>query len=654
MDLLAISMNKTSIWMFRFNGERVYSINNKAQVLDLQWNSSGRFFAVSSADHFINIYDTNTGDLVNKFATNTSLPITLMSWVSVKLDISIGSERAMPFINMFKQDILKDLPKLSHEVNFFDTERAGGVISLQNASSKSQSMSISATNTNEDDSLLDYLLVVNSNSVLTATFNNLFAVPDIELPENCKFIRHEVKDDFFNQYLLAETSSGDLEVFKMEFGFPEARQRSYVLDILKYSSLLISMLNHITDQVAEMQKEAAAFITVFDRYLSNFKDAIAEGSAESENPVEVTEDDLVETLMAIVLMGVVPPHLKDFWLNQFGERGLLRISKLGNELYEATRKTAYAQVILAIEKIIIILSDLRGLCLAAQNIYDDSLGMTVSTLETSVELSKTLLKSFYEFIWDFNTEQESFNTFCNFVKVEIIERLSKEESEFLKAHPEIEVSSTATVEYVDKYMTQSVLMSLLEIDSSKNDVIMTTEDKDVSLIKKLTDLKAEINQTLLPGIQEYIAKKANFKVIGTIPRSSSPGECQIILADENILVATSHSNSLTINSFGGAGQKSTTIDFPSDIISYSLIAGSRALVLLKKSDNLSELVLFKVPDIGSDAKYLDLEIYQVVAFDGDGTIPEPAIMAVTKDPLSSGVTGCIFDKTKRNYSIIRI
>lgn len=79
MDLMAISMNKTSVWMFRFNGERVYSINNKARILELQWNSSGKFFAVSGTDNLIKIYETNTGALVNKFATNTSLPITLMT-----------------------------------------------------------------------------------------------------------------------------------------------------------------------------------------------------------------------------------------------------------------------------------------------------------------------------------------------------------------------------------------------------------------------------------------------------------------------------------------------------------------------------------------------------------------------------------------------
>lgn len=657
MNLLAISMNRTSIWMFRFNGERVYSVNNKAQILGLQWNLSGRFFAVSGSDNFVNIYDTNTGELVNKFATHTSLPITLISWASVKLEINAASEKALPFIKLFQQDLLKDLPKLSHEVNFYDTERAGGVISLQNASAKSQSMSISATNTNEDDSLLDYLLVVNANAMFTATFNNLFTVPDIELPEDCKFLRHEVKDDFFNQAFLAEKSSGELVLYKMEFSLSEPRQLSYVLEILKYASLLISMLNHITDQVNEMQKEATAFIALFDRYLSNLKDAIKEGSSTEEDTSDISEDELVEVLMEIVLTGDVPDYLNDYWLNQFGERGLNRLSKTGNDLYEATRKTAYAQVILAIEKILIILSDVRGICLACSNLYGDPLGMNVETLENSIELGKSMLVSFYKFILEFNEEQEQFNVFCNYVKVEIIERLSKQESDmelFFKAHPEIEVSSTVTMHYIDHYLTRPKIAAYLDVRTSTNDVVFQSTLEEGSLIKKLTNFKIEINQKLLPGIQEYIAGKSVFKLLGTMKALKANVDCHMVFSNDKILIARKSESKLDIFTFDKVGnKKSHEIEFPGVILSYELMSDSRIVLLLERSNELRELMLFDVPKSGSNIAFENLVIKQVLPFDTQSAFI-PTYMTLTKDPSSSSLTGCVFDKTRRNYVIFKI
>lgn len=663
MDLLAISMNKTSIWMFRYNGERVYSINNKAQVLDLQWNLSGRFFAVSGTDNYINIYETNSGVLVNKFATNSSLPITLISWSSVSMNISIGSDEAMRYINMFKQDILKDLPKLSHEVNFYDTERAGGIISLHDTPPKAQSMSVSATNTNEDDSSLDYLLVVNANSLLSATFNNLFAIPGIELPENCKYIKHEVRQDFFTQYFLAEESLDRLAVYKMVLDIPTPRQKSYVLDILKWSSLIISMLNHITDQVSNMQHEASQFLSFFDRHLGNLKDAIAEGHKTDENnneneEVEVTEDELVETVMEIMMTGFIPPNLKDYWLNQFGERGLMKLSKMGNELFDGTRKTAYAQIILAIEKLIILLSDLRGVCLAAQNIYEDPIGMNVSTIENAVELSKALLIKVYKFIVEMNKEQESFNIFCRFVKVEIVERLSKGESDwelFIKAHPDIEVSTSKAMNYADKHMMTPIFVSYLKVDTSSYEAISNQKEGDDSIVTALITLKSEINERLLDGIQKYLAGKAKFDLMGSVAETVEDGESDMIQTGEKILVVKASESKITFSFIANDGKTlSSFMLFPLSILAFRLTNDMRVVALLKGLDGTSELALFDVPEPGSKTEYGNMGEDQVKAVTLTHSLTDPAIMRITKDPFSNAVSGCIFDKTKRSYIIFKI
>lgn len=655
MDLMAISMNKTSVWMFRFNGERVYSINNKARILELQWNSSGKFFAVSGTDNLIKIYETNTGALVNKFATNTSLPITLMNWVSVELDASIGSDKAAPFLKMFKQDILKQLPKLSHEVNFYDSERAGGVISMQSGSSKAQSVSISATNTNEDDSLLDFLLVINAYSLLTATFNNLFVVPDIELPEGSEFFKHVMRKNFFEQYLLAEQSQ-KFFLYKMEFEMSEAHERAYILDILKWSSLLVSMLNHITDQVSVMQQEASAFYSLQDRYLSNLKEAFVQGEDNLEGS-EISLNTLVTFLIDMVLLGTIPSYLEDYWLNQFGERGLQRLSKGGNELYDATRKTTFAQVILAVEKILVLLSDLRGVCITGKNIYQNTYGMAVDTLELAVESSKSLLKGFYELIWKFNDEQELFNVFCNYVKVEVLELLSKKDGEmelFLKAHPEVEVSSSKTISFIDKHLTLPILVSYLDLDVSGFDVITKLGSEQVSLIAKLTALKTVINQTLLPGIQNFVADRAKFDITGSIDGLGSANDCEMIFNDDGILVSSKTDSILSLTKFYENGKQATTeIKFPNTIMSYKITQNMQIVVLLKIPEKHSELVTFKVPQRKSRINYQDLEKERLMFFDNTSTVKNPTVMTLTQDPFSSRSTGCIFDMIERRYVIFR-
>lgn len=660
MDLLAVSMNRMSIWVFRLDGERVYSVNNRSQITHLCWNASGKFFAVSGSDGLVKVYDSNDGTLVNKFSTDTSLSITLTAWASVDIDKSIGNDEFSPYLNMFKMDVLKLMPKLSNEVSQVSTHASTGMVPPESLLKSLHPMSASVTSTADDESALDYLLVVSSNSLLSVTFNNLFTVLDIQLPGPCTYLRHAMAQDMLSQYFLARDPDGLLLLYGFRFDVSPLVRRKHIFDLIRWCSHLTSILNHVTDQIAHLETTAANFYAYFDRQLSNLKDLLYENVDLTTNfPTrQEVDDDIVKMLVKAFLTGEIPESLHDFWMNQFGQRALVRLSEEGNSLFDNVRKTVFAQVILGFEKAIVLLSEIEAVIKAAYDLYEETYHIKKTTLTEALLKAADIIERVYDFIWQINLEQEHFNLFLSWIKVEVLEKLSKMENDpelFLRDHPQVDATGPEVLDFIDKLLLNPVMGDFFNVDLLANEVLLPRSLEEKSLDDDVKELRDLVQTELLPGFQKYISEVSCFDELLKLPIDLSSGTWGLHLDQETLIVPYSTKNSISVVYFSKEKLVSRTdISVDGEVMSFELIDAGRLVVLVKNVHGMHQLKVVSLPQTHGRYSANDLLLTQDFDFDAASPIAEPSRLSVSTSDTPQKTLICVLGGTKRDFMLFKV
>lgn len=652
MDLLAISMNFTSIWVFRSDGERIYSINNRSKILHLKWSHSGRFFVVSGTDNMIKVYDSNTGKLVNNFSTNADMEITLVSWEAIDIDKSVRQGKDVaPFQDLFRVEILNNMPKLANEITSL---KVSEILDPSNAPEKS----VSVTNTNEDKSSMDYLFVVNANSRASFTFDNLFTVSNIELPDQFSVSHHLMARDLFSQFLLVEDTNSNLHLQELTINIAQLSQRKNLFDSISWASKLISIMNHVTEQLEIVRTEAKTFMGLFDRYLSNYKDTLYEDGDLTSNSAtaEMVEDEMFNDLTGMLLSGLIKTNMKDFWLNQFGEKGLIRLSTIGNTCYDNIRKIIFTQIILACEKVIILSTYLESCATTEFYLQREPYGIDTKVVSQAIENAQNVIKELYAFIWEMNKEHNSFNIFLNWVKIEIILKLSKEDTdpeEFFKENPNLNFQATDVMEYIDKYLFDSVLWHFLDIQQLDSGVLMNKNNralKGKQLIAALqTDIKAVTN-----GIEQYLADNVSFKEPKSLEIHCEDEKTDIELFAEGILITAASDTILTLVQFHNESQKRTETHFPGLIIAHKIISIDKVLVLHKVTDSKYFMDLIKVELTDASQTLHPRNKLKSLEFNAETFVKVPKYMTLNSIRNDSHIVGLVMDESKRQYVVFEI
>lgn len=642
MELLAVSMNKTSIWVFRLNGERVYSINNRSEVIHLVWNQSGKFFGVSGADKFVKVYDSNNGALINTFATSTVLPITLTDWCSV-CTFEDSSKSKLTHLDFFKVNTLGGMPKLGNEIDRIGSE----------TKAFSSSTIQPVTNTNEDESVLDCLIVVNADALMSVTFDNLFIVPDIELPDNCKFLKHGVAGDMFRQHFLVEEENGDLSLKGVTLDMSVPEQKKHLVNIIRWSSMLVSITNHINEQFRLIVKEAQEFVTLFDRHLGNLKDSLyseVDLTTEFPQPADV-EAKIIDTFMHMLLSGLIPANLKDYWLNQFGERGLLKISSVGNSAFDNARKTLFSQIILALEKCIVILSNMEAVVLAETTLHGLDFGISLEMISKSIYLAKQLIKDFYEFIWEIKEELEAFNKMLNWLKVEVVDKLAKEESDpqsFFSQHSTMEFKASTVMDYFEQYLLDPAFLKYLPVNTSNNEVL-NKSNLALDLQQSINELIETVDTQLLKGLRNDIRTKVKFKDSTTLQIQPKQVECQLNLSDSGALVTAAKGSKLLIIRVSGVDQQKLELDLGEQIISHEILNGNRIVVLYRQSEVNYKFELYRINFANNG-----VELSNSITFNQSTFIKTPAYMSISGMQEESLGIACVLDASRKQYVVLRL
>lgn len=658
MDLLTISMNRTSIWVFRLNGERIYSINNKSFIISIDWHPNGKFFCVLGIDKLIKIYDSNNGKLLNEVKSNDlNLAVGLFNWDIVKLDLSCKFEFG-------KVEILNNLPKLQYELESSDGSNNGNSV-------------VSSHTLNSNDHSLDFLLTVSANAILSITFNGLFTIDDIDLPDGYKFKSHVSSNDLFDQYFLAENEKGELILLHFFikvpaiYDFDIKKHQGYLIEIIGCCSQLISIINHIDDQLKLLTAECKPYITLFDRHLSNFKDSVYSSvdlTTHFPTPQEL-ETKMLNALYDILLTNLIPNNLKDFWLNQLGDRGLKKLSKSANSIYDLIRKVVFPQIITALEKFIIILTKLEGLSKWFQNTSNgndqpnSNFGLDQESITKLIDYSQKLMKLFYQWIWDINEEQKLFNKFMDWCKIEIIEKLSHEDSDveaFFNNNSIQTYKNSDILHYLNDYLFKPKILNYVVIDCSMNEVLLSDDSAEIELLTVLDSLKTEFKSSLLSNIKDLFRSIVKFDspIVLDLPVATTNPKLKIA-GGENLLVSSLKDTSINLLRYDicTSVQTKRVLEFgdSSQILSYDF-KNCNQVVVLHQNESQKRLDLIDFHDVfdaaGEIIPISSMVVTKSLTFDDTSYIENPRYLAINGD--DSRLIGFVLDENKKKYIIFKL
>lgn len=657
MDLLAISMNRMSIWVFRINGERIYSINNKSLILDISWNPNGRFFCVSGIDGYCKIYDSNSGKLINTIDSEKK-SINLINWCCHK-----SVEESGRFDNLFKVDVLANLPKLSLNNEIFANN---------NASNVSGNNNYQLDEINDTEGSLNFMITIRSHTDLSITFNGLFTVGSIKCPEHLKFMCNANNSDLLVQYFLVSNKNDDsTSLLKMFLDIPASNYlRNFLMEVILQSCKVKSIMNYINEQLVFLNEEVKPFIQLFDRHLSNFKDSLYSNIDLTTNfPTdEELKCKVVNSLFDLLLTGLIPANLKDFWLNQLGERGLKKLNKVGNSIYDLIRKICFNQLISSLERLLIILNTLQGLFKWLESIeignngLNGYLGLDLESINSIVALTKDLLKYFYQLIWDINEEQKLFNDFINWVKIGVIDKLSKEDdidSYYKTLHVNYKTSNL--IKYFNDYLFKSKLFKYFEMNLPMNEILFQ-DVVETNLMDKYIELNKFVESKLLSNITEYIKSIVKFSDSLPLNISSTHMEKMKIFngSDFGIISCVNHEESvlsLIKFSLSSSDLQTKKIELKDPIITYEIINEEKILLLINASPKY-HLESFNYDDVMLQdlctLAYSSIPPLNQKVFDTDAIsrVSEPKYLAINSDKSRS--IGCLLDANKQNYLVFEL
>lgn len=655
MDLIAISMNRMSVWVFRLTGERIYSVNTKSAIVSLVWNPSGKYFAVSGQDGLCKIYDSNSGQLIN--VVGTGKKIDLISWSEYNLATNNYDSEGL-----FEVDTLSQLPRLSSYVDHTGAE---------NSSAHLIAFQIDEINQSNVDKM-DFLLSVQQGNLLSITFNSLFTVDNIRLPDGFTYLTHISNSDLFHQLFLVESEARDyVGVLEAEFKISDQDNlRSYFIKLLSYSCKTLSIFNYIRDLLHYIVEEIRQFFQFFDRHLSNLKDSLYSGvDLTTHFP---TEEELIRKIRTnfidMLVTGLVNPQLKDYWSNQLGERGVKKLSKMGSALYETVRKVCFNRLVVALERLVVILNSIEGIVKWLEDFSIEgnditNFGLSSKSISSSCEQIKALIEYLYRLVCEINEEERLFNEFVSWIKLGVIDKISKEDD--LESYYESLQSSfkySDLIEYLNHYLFSSKLFNYLEVEFSSNEVIFPQKTKH-NVAEMYAGIESNLLSTFIGSFSSYIRSSLDstktyvFDVAPKITLSSiySPESraSSVLCLNEN------QTNSLAVIKFKEGDilshiLKRITLTPDQSIIKTSIGQNSNLLMLVKDKDQYL-LALFNLDELLSqdkkDINYKELNPVKSIALQGYGEhlLTEPSHLAANQ---YGRQIACILDAKKRNYVII--
>ncbi|RMZ78405.1 hypothetical protein DV738_g3918, partial [Chaetothyriales sp. CBS 135597] len=663
MDLVATVSEAGSVDVWRFNGQRVFGLlpedGQGKRVEGVAWKADGRLLAVALGSGSVILLDTFTGKVAHRFppaasstGTTTSLPDWSAAPLTTALPSSADSDKGsnLTWLSHSTASIPKaqsqrrSLDPLSeaspgdnaNEIATADLPRALSSIDIE--SSLPKLSTLPPTGADDDifssraaiDSvfhsglgvssssgakvgMIDMLLHRRLQSELSIRMFDSFEIGTIDLsvvlPKGLSVTRtlatvgHPLLSDYY--FVVEAEPDGVLtrrsERASHKTGLHLLRVQLLLLNqTSKHLPLLAAkatQLQNLLRYLQQIQSQLASEVrTAFDlprRFLANINESLAEegGSASFRT-----------TAYHLIVTGECDGRLKEWLVDEVGERGLKRWEKAVGDCLDLMRRMASECLLPAVERCQVVLSRLEGLAR-----FDDTasrLGLSVDNIRPIRETFDALALLCEDMLKDVCLETREFSAFIKWLKWEAEVEGFGEDSERAEEMREAfagEAELRTVMDYIDGPVNESRILAYVEAGGNENaDTTRTPtrakvkgNDQFYSNFKRqrqkrdpgLPKLGALIQRlrsktdAFLHHVAESLRKSLLLSHVAELPNASGKIECRIFRSSTNVEQFELHIASTHHHSAGGSGMWHTRAALGGNTLVQNSPISSRALSL---------------------------------------------------------------------------
>ncbi|ODV87580.1 hypothetical protein CANARDRAFT_26964 [[Candida] arabinofermentans NRRL YB-2248] len=489
MDLISFQFNENTIWMYRLNNQKVWTIelgageegqDTEVEIESLCWRPDGKLFSVITSGGTVNLFDSNTGKMALSFKLDKAIECS--SWFSRSTEFDFKNK----FDHLFDFNLANSLTKLS-------TSHGSKKLIGDNDLIKC------------DDSSLDFLIIGSEGGSISIILYGIFTIENFQFKqlENCYSTTLSIQSnkDLTSHYVLIEKEDG-LSILKLDTNF--ARIYGSLLPTVALTcSKLVGLLSYVKELVDKLILDGKPFDDYSTRIIALLKGEIEEKSSENDNT------DPKYDLYDLLLTGIMSDPTKTWLTDYLGDRGIKRWIKLGNQYFEGSRKTMFYNLIPALEHLIIHLSTLQGLAKWKEN--ERQLSLNESMLTSSIEIASNLLKLLHRNIVELNESQRGFESFVKWLGSILLEVTTDEQD-----------NEPVRTKEIIQYLSSGLSNSTTQVKDEFSDLYDQLDSQCNDFFNGIkNNMKERMESTLMSNISGIGSIDSNFTLFENLDDGSS-------------------------------------------------------------------------------------------------------------------------------------
>lgn len=523
MDLIAFVSKENHIWIYRSNGQRVWSFPLKRDdsLVKLCWSPDGKSIAVATQKEGYRMYDVYLGKIITdakklNMQTKNQFPESPLQTINWALRSNSAADHLDQYEDVFNVDCIKLLPKLSPLPNASSDHILTSKLAIDSLIQSSSTIS-------------DFLILGYENGILNMTLNGLFNISPVQYTNkdnaSVQFLQIESTPDLSKHYILSKTNDKATQSYRYSVlpvtidAFKE--NGAYVTELITSATKIQLLIIYLQEVVSNLSGDCKNFLEFNHKLVTILEDEASKndknyplGQPDSHHYYATSE------LYELLLTGMMSDNLKSWLENSVGEKNLKKWLKLGNNCIDQVKFKIFSLLIPAAERLIILVSKLKHLSgwnedrlsgdLSEEDKISKLLGLNSKELDESIELTKNLLRNVYKFVIGLNHEQKLFNCFINWLTT-ILDDLKDEDKKNDFYNENYYFSVTEISEYITKRLHTLEVFEYLRPTSTSPLINSRTQS---NLSESYNILSTKCLQTF-DKVKGCLSKQVNFENLVT-------------------------------------------------------------------------------------------------------------------------------------------
>ncbi|KAL9064521.1 MAG: hypothetical protein Q9161_008828 [Pseudevernia consocians] len=483
MDLIALASIDECIHVYRLNGQKVFGIAKRQsanKVNQIKWKPNGQSLAAAYDNSSLSLTNTHTGKVVHQIdcSAYSKSQICCLGW---GISLTDGHKVRLK-LDKFKDEVtLEDMisqnprvksmdpvPDLPLDLALLDVEASlpklsplssGGIeddifSSRASLDTLFQPLTIGFTDS------ADILVVGFEDGTVHLSIYDFFEIGSFNLHQafrglqGCKPILHCSHPYTTTHPMLVSTPAGDqeeLHIVPLDLRLLSNAGRNLSL-LASKSTQLHNVLRYVHQVQQLMCNDFKTSQDLPSKFIANIEESLQERR----------DCNWMQAAYHLVVTGNCYPEVKEWLVDQLGERGHKRWEKAATTGYESVRRLAHENLMPALERFTVLVSRLRGL--SRFQLSNANLGLSTKELDNVLDTVNCLQLMAHQILITSGSEFRQFLAFSAWLRQEIDIQAS-DASMAESVEKDVNIDHASTLEYIQGAMTRSQLTGFFNLEA---------------------------------------------------------------------------------------------------------------------------------------------------------------------------------------------